>query len=153
MSRLGFYVSFFQKDTDKTNHWWCLWKGTNSVPHIKRIYTHIMYPCKLIYYFGVSYPDEVDTEIANDIKRCNCIVIAGFDPDTILLDAIKRPVTIACFENTNYIPTDTSKLLARLYFSGTSDDFKEIIVFEKIYRRTSCNDMSAVCSHLVHALK
>jgi len=54
------------------------------------------------YYYSCSFPEYIDDNIINDIKKCNTIILCGYDPNKIVFDYLQKPTYLIGNNHTVY---------------------------------------------------
>jgi hypothetical protein len=108
---------------------------------IKKIYFRKKDKCEVIYYFGIEYPN-IQKELSDQINECNILIISGFDPCGDIIDQIKKPFDVICFETKNYYrycSLESNGVLKRLY--KIPPNYSKILLYKKQYIEYDCTNM------------
>ncbi len=78
----------------------------------------------IYYYTNIAIP-ELYEEIKNPIENFNTLIIAGYDPDSIILDATDKKIHLILYQDTCYCENEenTNSIISRLYRYEINDRF------------------------------
>ena len=78
----------------------------------------------IYYYTNIAIP-ELYEEIKKPIENFNTLIIAGYDPDSIILDATNKKIHLILYQDTCYCENEenTNSIISRLYRYEINDRF------------------------------
>ena len=117
--KFGIRPHFIKKlDTEMDSHNMKL----SSVDSNLRVYSNETQ--KIYYYTNIAIP-ELYNEIQKPIENFNILIIAGYDPDSIILDATTKKIHLILYQDTCYCENEknTNNIINRLHRGEINDSF------------------------------
>jgi hypothetical protein len=96
------------------------------------------------YYMNTPFPKAVDDKLRTVLTTADTLIIACFHPHQCIIDMMKKPVSVVCWEGTCYDDSDydDSTVVKRLHQDMTG--IVDISYFQKEYVRLTFNDIADV---------
>jgi ssDNA-binding Zn-finger/Zn-ribbon topoisomerase 1 len=98
---------------------------------------------EVCYYMNASFPEQITEEIKKDVEEANILVVAGHHPHESVLDMMKSPEKIMCWEGTwygNEEYDDCEKSVIRQLYTQPQKGIK-LQYYKKVYE---CHDFDTI---------
>jgi hypothetical protein len=95
------------------------------------------------YYMNTAFPNK-NEQLKSDIALADTLIVAGFHPNECIINMMKKPIDVICWENTCYDfgneELDKSSIIRRLY--NNMDGIKSIQYYKKEYVMTQFDNIA-----------
>jgi hypothetical protein len=116
-------------------------KKNNTKPFMIE-YFSLKTDVKVHYYMNTAFPQDITDDIIAELKSANTLVIAGFHPHVSVVQLMKKPVHIVCWEGTWYgndhdDADEENSIIRKLYTDpNNTQDIASISFYKKQYVKT-----------------
>jgi hypothetical protein len=112
----------------------------------------------LIYYFNTPFPsNNITDEIENELATSDTLIVAGFHPHKSIIDYMKKPIHLVCFEGTYYgndhHEDDLNTIIEYLHNNPKCKDIADIVYYKKEYIKHSFHTIDDVEKYRKNILK
>ena len=106
---------------------------------------------KIHYYTNIAIP-ELYIKINNIINNFDTLIIAGHDPDSIILNSTTKKLHFIGFQGTYYgkesIPENPNSIINRLHNKEIINKFKQYTYIYNDGTKKTFNDWESYCKHI-----
>jgi hypothetical protein len=100
------------------------------------------------YYMNIPFPTGVTEELQQELRELDTLIIAGHHPHKNILEMMKKPINIVCWEGTYYGKEECEEdsVIKKLYENRTlcKSDVASITYYRKQYVKSKFDDIAAV---------
>jgi hypothetical protein len=100
------------------------------------------------YYMNTPFPSGITKELQQELRKLDTLIIAGHHPHKNIIEMMKKPINIVCWEGTYYGKEECEEdsVIKKLYEDSTlcKSDVASITYYRKQYVKSEFDDIAAV---------